>query len=431
VLVVCTTLSVPDQLDRIDLTIDGPTEQRMVTLGLAGDGRISLPGTLTLVPENDGVRTVTVTAHGTLAGVPVVDQSVRVSFVPGESRVVSISMFAACAPAQCPNQQCDAAGQCQPLDIDQNSLASWNGTVPSGCGSSPNDAGTPSIAFGAYIHDVPQTLPTLDAYASTVGGPPAIVMWFSDWSSDFPAGGLDAIIGRGAMPMISWKPEDPSGSIPAANFAFANIASGSFDAYLQRWASAAASFNRPFYVRFAYSMNGTWENWGIGQNGNTAANFVMAWQHVVTIFRNAGATNVRWIFCPSAALGSTTPVSLENFFPGNDWVDAIGLTGYNKGGSNWIEFRDLFGGSYDRLVTLSDKPVMIVETASVEAGGDKAAWIRNGLLTDLPTRFPRVRALVWAEFVDGSNDWRAESSPGSLTAFREVVASDLFHGHLQ
>jgi hypothetical protein len=83
------------------------------------------------------------------------------------------------------------------------------------------------------------------------------------------------------------------------------------------------------------------------------------------------------------------------------------------------------------LTGMTSKPVMISETASAEQGGDKAGWITQGLLTDLQTTFPRVRALIWfSENTTSQADWRVDSSTASLTAFRAVAANPAFQGTL-
>jgi beta-mannanase len=43
--------------------------------------------------------------------------------------------------------------------------------------------------------------------------------------------------------------------------------------------------SKPFYLRFAHEMNGKWQPWSPGVNGNTAARYVIAWRHVHHIFR--------------------------------------------------------------------------------------------------------------------------------------------------
>jgi endoglucanase len=164
--------------------------------------------------------------------------------------------------------------------------------------------------------------------------------------------------------------------------------------------------------------------WSPGANGNTSAEYVAAWRHVVTLFRQEGATNVRWVWSPNIIVGDGTPYA--ELYPGEEWVDWVGVDGYNFGPTRewhtWTTFYDVFAASYDALAALTTKPLMIAETASTEIGGDKAAWIRRGLLTDLPTRFPRFQLVIWFH-EDKETDWRINSSPATLAAFREVLAS--------
>jgi len=68
----------------------------------------------------------------------------------------------------------------------------------------------------------------------------------------------------------------------------------------------------------------------------------------------------------------------------------------------------------------TNKPVMISETASTEVGGDKAQWITSAF-AQLPVRFPRIESLTWFN-TNKETDWRVESSPASLEAFRTAVA---------
>ena len=80
-------------------------------------------------------------------------------------------------------------------------------------------------------------------------------------------------------------------------------------------------------------------------------------------------------------------------------------------------------------MTLSNKPIMISEIASTEQGGSKAAWITDWFLRDLPAEYPRVRAVVWFD-QDKEADWRFNSSPASLAAFKQVAQSPLYQGRL-
>ena len=72
-------------------------------------------------------------------------------------------------------------------------------------------------------------------------------------------------------------------------------------------------------------MNGNWNSWGT-RPGNSSADYVAMWRHVVSIFRAAGASNVRWVWSPNIyASRSTTTRPFAAYYPGNAWVDDVGL----------------------------------------------------------------------------------------------------------
>jgi beta-mannanase len=66
-----------------------------------------------------------------------------------------------------------------------------------------------------------------------------------------------------------------------------------------------------------------------------------------------------------------------SYYPGHNYVDWIGLDGYNYAGSRsmpWYTFRGVFGPYYGEITALAPtKPLMLVETANDESGGDSAA----------------------------------------------------------
>ena len=294
-------------------------------------------------------------------------------------------------------------------------------------------SGPAPLALGAWIPGAPGDASRIDAFRALVGAAPAVVHWYQSWArfAEFPTASFDAVVTRGATPMLTWEPWDTSAGVTQPAYALRAIVAGDHDAYLQRWARAAVAWGQTLYLRFAHEMNGNWYPWSIGVNGNSAADYVAAWRHVVDIFRAEGATRVRWVWCPNVAYTGSTPFS--DAYPGDGYVDWLGLDGYNAGtsrpGSAWRSLRDVFAASHDALVALSPRPMMIAEVASAEEGGDKAAWIRAGLLTDLPAALPRVQAVVWFH-ENKEADWRVNSSSASLAAFAEVAASAAYGGRL-
>ncbi|HYY74548.1 MAG TPA: hypothetical protein VE662_06955, partial [Solirubrobacterales bacterium] len=83
---------------------------------------------------------------------------------------------------------------------------------------------------------------------------------------------------------------------------------------------------------------------------------------------------------------------------------------------------EIFGGSYEKLSRITSRPVIIAETGSSESGGDKAAWLSSALSRELP-RFSRIRAVVWFSDPASGVDFRLNSSPASLAAFRSAIDS--------
>jgi Glycosyl hydrolase family 26 len=277
------------------------------------------------------------------------------------------------------------------------------------------------IATGVYLPGSSAKPALLDRYAREVGRRPVVVSSYKDWSSlPFSSEELDGIWSRGGIAMITWEPWTAA----EKGFSLRGIAEGRYDRYLRRAAGSAAKYGKPIMVRFAQEMNGDWFPWGRGVGGNTPREFRKAWKHVVDLFRFHGATNVIWVWSPNEDSGGT--FQFAPLYPGDEWVDWVALDGFNFGADEgWPSFTTVFGGTYDRLVKLTRRPLMIAETGSDEDGGDKAAWITSALGREAP-RFPHLRAVVWFDSEASGADFRVASSPGSLRAFRTALAAPAY-----
>jgi len=265
----------------------------------------------------------------------------------------------------------------------------------------------------------------LDQFERDAGKKAAIVMWYHDWvvAPALDTTMLRTVTARGSVPMITWEPWDYTKGTNQPQFRLQTIIDGTHDAYIQSWATGLKGYGGPVLLRFGHEMNGTWYPWGTGVNSNTPAQYVQAWQHVRGIFAAIGATNVRWVWSPNIIVGA---VDFTSFFPGDGAVDWVGLDGYNWGGrGTWKSFAELFGPSYQRLTTLSQKPVMVAEMASAEEGGNKGTWISDAYSTQIPTRFPRIQAVIWFN-EHKERDWRIQSSPRARRAFADAVASPVY-----
>jgi cellulose synthase (UDP-forming) len=275
---------------------------------------------------------------------------------------------------------------------------------------------TETLAASATVPWTPVDLREVNRFEQDARAHVGIVMWYADWVHDkFNLSHLEAVAARGSTPEISWEPWDASKPLHRAQpaFSLASIIAGSHDAYIRSWAEGLRLYGKPVLLRFAQEMNGTWYPWSEVGGWNSPGQYAQAWRHVHDIFSAVGASNVRWIWSPVAG-----PIKPE-LYPGDRYVDIIGLSGFNGGGAlqwgGWKSFATMDGPSLDRLHALApSKPIEISEVGTAEAGGSKATWIAN-MFAELKRR-PYVASLLWFN-LHKQTDWRIESSPAATAAF--------------
>jgi hypothetical protein len=294
-------------------------------------------------------------------------------------------------------------------------------------------AGT--VAGGVALDGAPLGRPGMtawDSWASLVGGRGRHVMWFTDWSTGFQGYAVANAYARGATPVITWEMKNRQAAIR-----YSDVLAGKWDKYIDAWAAAARTDGRPVLLRFGHEMNGDWYGWSGARNGASdaaAAQFVATWRYVHARFARARAANVAWVWCPNhASVPDAAWNAPERYYPGDAYVDWTCADGYNWGTSQtvatsgwtsrWQTFDELFADAYRRATALAPtKPFMLGEFASAEAGGDKAAWIRDAAAR-MEAAYPQLRAAVWFNY-NKETDWRVESSPASLAAFRASFVSN-------
>jgi mannan endo-1,4-beta-mannosidase len=300
-----------------------------------------------------------------------------------------------------------------------------------------------SVYWGAYVNGAPFNLSILDDFEAQVGKHVSIVHWGQPWLMQgafqpFQSHLYQVVRDRGSIPMIDWGSWDLGKGTDQAAFRLSTIAGGKYDAYIAEWARAARAWGGPFFLRFDWEMNGSWQfPWAEELNQNQPGDYVRAWQHVHDIFQQQGATNVSWVWCPNISSAKTRP--LAQLYPGDNYVDWTCMDGYNFGavsGGEWQTFAQVFSGSsfnvnhntYAELLALApQKPIMIGETASSELGGSKAAWIKD-MLSQLPSQFPQIKALTWFNWDGGNSNetWPIASSPDAKRAFSEGIAAPAY-----
>jgi beta-mannanase len=298
---------------------------------------------------------------------------------------------------------------------------------------------------GTFVPPAPWDISAVDNYASLSGKRPAIVLWYQPWTTNgmykFDAAACISVLQHGAIPLITWEPWDPGQSHflkdPANQpaYSLASIVNGKYDTYIRTWARGIRSVRGPVILRPMHEMNGTWYPWGGFVNGNTPALYRAAWRHIHDIFAKEHVRNVTWMWSINRA---SAPDRADNtfaaYYPGDDYVDWTGVSGFNWGTSRsysaWQDLAGAYGTALPYLETLN-KPICYAEIGCVENGGNKAAWLTDSYAR-LQRDHPKVKAIIYYDALEktskGTQDWRIDSSTASLHAFQRAIADPYFLG---
>ena len=263
--------------------------------------------------------------------------------------------------------------------------------------------------LGVEINGSPDSLAPAQQFASWVGTKPNLIGQYVAWGTSFDSAGAANAWSYGAMDFVVWEPWDTTMS---------KIAAGDSDSYITAFATAVRALNVPIALSFGHEFNGNWYPWGT--TGTTAAQFVAAWQHVHNLFAAAGATNVIWIWDPND-IYPVPDVSLEQYYPGDAYVDWVGVTGYwDQGGPD--SYSTLYLPTLEEIRTFTQKPFIIAET-SVQPGTDEDQSLRD--LFEAVQQHSDILGFVWYDY-DKGGDWRIENRPTLMTEFQQELASGGF-----
>jgi hypothetical protein len=391
---------------RVDFSVDGSVKwsQTSSPYVYGGPG-----GVLDTTQLSNGTHTLSATAYGTRGSKATTSVSVTVANAAPET-----------APEPAPEFTPEA-----PTEATSGGPIYWGATIGSQLtgNQAPWDMGAVSkfeeetrkkVSLVQFFQPFANCNPTCSFYA-------------------FPTSPMESIRLHGSIPVLSWSSQSIPSTMNEPDFQLSDVISGRYDAYIREFATKAKAWGHPFFLRFNWEMNGKWFPWHEGVNGNNSGEAVKAWRHVHDIFTSVGTTNATWVWCPNVEYSGSTPLS--TVYPGDAYVDWVGLDGYNWGTNpskpdKWKTFDQVYRSTYRYITeTLApNKPMMIGEVASSEYGGSKATWIRE-MLTTIPTAYPKVRALLWFDKFDSNMDWPIETSATATGAFAESIKSSTYVGN--
>jgi hypothetical protein len=273
---------------------------------------------------------------------------------------------------------------------------------------------------GAFLGDVPSA-ESINRFQKEYGKKPFLIMTFLDWGKYPGESVIRDVYAQNCALMVTWEPwVAPT----QKGIDYDALLAGRQDEYIRAFALKMKSIGKTVFLRFAHEMNGDWYPWS-GQK-ISGKKYQDLFRYVHKIFDEVRAENVRWVF--SANAENVPPENtFDDCYPGDRFVDYIGLDGYNWGAaqswSRWKSFKDIFSGIYADVVRQYKKPVIISEFSSTSIGGDKAPWIEEALQT--MRHMPAVKGFVLFN-VDKETDWRFPPDTSSGQKLRSGLADSYF-----
>ncbi len=236
---------------------------------------------------------------------------------------------------------------------------------------------------------------------------------FYPWEKEFPTELEEWDLASGRIPMISWNGRGPFAD---------DIAAGQHDPLIQDRALRVKELKGRVLIRWFWEMDGN----NKAEWAKSPTDYIGAWRRIVDLFREQGADNVEWVWCPNAS--AFRDGEAQAFYPGPEYVDWICGDGYNwapgRAGDDWRAFREVFEGFY-AWASKQNKRIMVGEFGVQERSpGEKAAWITD-VKDTLKAEFPLINAVVYFD-ANKDYDWRMNTSPGSYDAFKALANDPWF-----
>lgn len=211
-----------------------------------------------------------------------------------------------------------------------------------------------------------------------------------------------------------------------------DILDGKYDAFLHDYAADVARFDHPVLFRPFNEMNGDWCNYSAYWTARDSSTYVELYRYIYDIFEEEGANDhTLWVWNPNEkSFPDFCWNSADSYYPGDEYVDIVGLTGYNTGdyydGEIWRSFDEIYAPLYAKTAPQYEQPLMITEFACSSYGGDKAAWTKN--MFDRLGDYPRIKAAVWWDSADKdeknniARPYYIDNDKNALAIFKDHLA---------
>jgi hypothetical protein len=253
-------------------------------------------------------------------------------------------------------------------------------------------------------------------FESAIGRKLAYDLHFSSWSDAFNPYVLRDDAANGRVPLVALDCGDTD----------AHVAAGADDGVILAQAAAAKAYHHPIFLRYFWEFNLPAQSrrsvcydpeTDLPDNRFSPVLFKEAWRHMHQLYREAGATNVIWVWNESGS--GQTPAE---YYPGSDFVDWVGVDYYDR---TDVPFLENEAPSLNATAQYG-KPTMLCETAA--NAGYQPQYLSQ-IARTFPFGYPLVEAVSIFDAAGGPDggDWSlTPSGVGQFTKLGRLPAFSAF-----
>ncbi|MBW7456456.1 glycoside hydrolase family 26 protein [Paenibacillus sepulcri] len=270
------------------------------------------------------------------------------------------------------------------------------------------------IYLGGYVLQNPAIEFSMKTFNERTGRPHASFFKYVGYGQPFPAKWVEQVKSIGAVPHIAFEPNGGLDEVLD-------------DVYLQGFADEAGKAGVPIFMRFASEMNGTWTAYS-----GDPQKYMEKWKLVQGIFKER-APNIVMVW----AVLLVPEETIESFYPGDDYVDWVGVNIYSVKyhndsrlhSSDFEDPLDLLNFVYNRFSRT--KPIMVSEYGathySVTDEKTDLAFAADKIsrfYRELPDKYPRVKAVFYFD-VNNTAEYNADRriNDYSVTTEKDVLSA--------
>jgi hypothetical protein len=233
---------------------------------------------------------------------------------------------------------------------------------------------------------------------------------YVNMNADFPDPADEVVKAQGGLLYHNFNSWYINGAGAKVCYGWGDIAAGRYDNILTRMAGQIQAFGYPVYLSFTHEPTADVPN---HPSCGTAPEYRAAYDHVWTVFRNQGVTNVTWVWTNVAAVFNGQQGGPDTWAPAH--YDVVGVDGYNHT-YNWKTPSWVFGRA-ETYAKGHGKGLLIGEIGCDELKDQpsaKPAWYTTA--STMFRGWDNLVAVLWTNTDNGGDYWIDSSGP-ALDAF--------------